>query len=744
MALLKSGSTVGGNLIWHQGVLQLYPAGDSLYLKNYKIFTEHDQPTPAQVGLGNVTNDAQVKKAGDTMTGDLTIQTPGTNAASLFLNGAQIRANNDTALILSSKKALMYFRPNGDTDSTGQVTIDTAGTVLGNRFFISAAQHSDVRAATRKDYVDNAILAGDAKQVSKTGDTMTGVLRMSAPIEMSAGQPIWGYETGTTAKRYLIKMSTANVVEVGDTTRNVGILSQSDPTLLRGSDSKTYKFYHEGNKPSNSDVGLSNVTNDPQVKWLALPDTTTALKYVKIASATGTGTGRTQATFMFNGVNNYGGNATWTDIVSFSARGIAATGSATQAIANAQLKHNRIGRLSVNGITTDAAQFGIVKNNNLLELWVKLPNYTNQAKMSILYLGGVDLHITDGGATPPAGVVWVTPIENFTTMNPPTPADVDAVSKSQGGTFDKEVSFLGGVTVPYSSVVGADYNKNGLYPGNGDGATFDKANMDIKSWYGIGIASTFGTAGRVMWINSRTGAMETKGTVKGSSLHDSSGRVYSPGNKPTSTDVNAVAKSGDTMTGTLNINNADLTLAGNRSINFNKTGVNPKNFRIYHAGDATRGGRLEIAGEGDGQWIAYFQQYPNNTKELMVNGSVKSQLNLSVGNAIVQTDGNINGSAFGGYLSNFITNGDNSVRARADDAWNIAWDGQNNRVNEMQRGPRQASPRLNGWAEYEVPHGYITGYVNETGDGNMRFTSWYYRVPQIHVPSRGWTEIWNQ
>lgn len=742
MALLKSGSTVGGNLIWHQGVLQLYPAGDSLYLKNYKIFTEHDQPTPAQVGLGNVTNDAQVKKAGDTMTGDLTIQTPGTNAASVTLNGAKVRANNDTALILSTQKALMYFRTNGDMDSTGQVTIDTAGTVLGNRFFISAAQHSDVRAATRKDYVDNAILAGDAKQVSKTGDTMTGVLRMSAPIEMSAGQPIWGYETGTTAKRYLIKMSTSNVVEVGDTTQPVGILSKTDPTLLRGSDSKTYKFYHEGNKPSNADVGLSNVTNDPQIKWLALPDTTTALKYVKIASATGTGTGRTQATFMFNGVNNYGGNATWTDIVSFSARGIAATGGATQEIADRQLRHNRIGRHSVNGITTDAAQFGIVKNNNVLELWVKLPNYTNQAKMSILYLGGVDLQMTDGGATPPAGVVWVTPIENFTTMNPPTPADVDAVSKSQGGTFDKEVEFGAGVKIKANFQGGS--SENGLYSGNGDGATFDKCNMDLKSWYGIGISSTSGTAGRVMWINARTGALESKSTLKGTSVHDSSGRVYSPGNKPTSTDVNAVAKTGDTMTGTLTINNADLTLAGNRSISFNKAGVNPKNFRMYHAGDATRGGRLEIAGEGDGQWIAYFQQYPNNTKELMVNGSIKSQLNLSVGTALIQTDGNIQGTAFGGYLSNFITNGDNSVRARADDAWNKANDAQNNRVNEMQRGPRQSTPRLGGEEDYEVPNGYLTGYLNTTGDGNMKHGYWYFRVPQIHVPSRGWTEIWNQ
>ena len=41
MAILKSGSTVGGNLILHQGMLPLYPNGDSLFMKNYKVYTLH-------------------------------------------------------------------------------------------------------------------------------------------------------------------------------------------------------------------------------------------------------------------------------------------------------------------------------------------------------------------------------------------------------------------------------------------------------------------------------------------------------------------------------------------------------------------------------------------------------------------------------------------------------------------------------------------------------------------------------
>lgn len=85
MADLKSGTTVGGNTIWSQGNLALVPAGNSITYRNYKIYTENDKPTPAEVGLGNVTNDAQVKKSGDTMTGALAVNTDVTVGYRLLL-----------------------------------------------------------------------------------------------------------------------------------------------------------------------------------------------------------------------------------------------------------------------------------------------------------------------------------------------------------------------------------------------------------------------------------------------------------------------------------------------------------------------------------------------------------------------------------------------------------------------------------------------------------------------------------
>lgn len=73
MADLKAGTTVGGNTIWSQANLPLLPSGNTITYKGFKVYTENDKPTKDEIGLGNVSNDAQVKKSGDDMTGSLTL-----------------------------------------------------------------------------------------------------------------------------------------------------------------------------------------------------------------------------------------------------------------------------------------------------------------------------------------------------------------------------------------------------------------------------------------------------------------------------------------------------------------------------------------------------------------------------------------------------------------------------------------------------------------------------------------------
>ena len=108
----------------------------------------------------------KVSKSGDTMTGNLT--TP-----KVLVSDAQgTEANALTRRDYVTAELAKKLNLTGGT-LTGNLT---APTVL-----VSSAQNTSVNALTRKDYVDSAIAAGDALQVSKSGDTMTGPLTIASP-----------------------------------------------------------------------------------------------------------------------------------------------------------------------------------------------------------------------------------------------------------------------------------------------------------------------------------------------------------------------------------------------------------------------------------------------------------------------------------------------------------------------------------------------------------------------------------
>lgn len=136
---------------------------------------------------------------------------------------------------------------------------------------------------------------------------------------------------------------------------------------------------------------------------------------------------------------------------------------------------------------------------------------------------------------PANGVEWC---QAYTTKFKPKAQDVDAVSASQGGEFQKEIQASGGVMVANSWKA----KPGGLFPGNGDGASYETCNVDIKSWYGLGFynASKEGIQGRTAFLNVRTGSFSAKGRITGASVWDGNARVYSPANKPTAADVGAL------------------------------------------------------------------------------------------------------------------------------------------------------------------------------------------------------------
>ncbi|HEI9839982.1 TPA: hypothetical protein SLN53_002177 [Klebsiella pneumoniae] len=214
---MNAGDTMSAiNIDYASAKVRVYAANNSgLAAGNVsynELYGTANKPTKADVGLGSLTNDTQVKKAGDTMTGDLTVpnlHASGTGTASLYINAgsgnAHIWFRTNT-----NERGVIWATPN--TADLGQINIrarTTEGTSAGDfsfrsdgRLDIPVAVKVGGAAMLTKDgnitsgsmfggnlnnyltSIKNDITAGDNKQVSKTGDTMTGNLTINANLKV--------------------------------------------------------------------------------------------------------------------------------------------------------------------------------------------------------------------------------------------------------------------------------------------------------------------------------------------------------------------------------------------------------------------------------------------------------------------------------------------------------------------------------------------------------------------------------
>lgn len=125
------------NIDYNSGKVVILAANDaSLDAGNVKVNTLYgtaNKPSKSDVGLSNVTNDAQVKKAGDTMTGDLDISkgTPSIRLKSASGNAHLWFMNAD-----GSERGVIWSPQN--TDSLGEIHIraKTTGGTTGGDFIV--------------------------------------------------------------------------------------------------------------------------------------------------------------------------------------------------------------------------------------------------------------------------------------------------------------------------------------------------------------------------------------------------------------------------------------------------------------------------------------------------------------------------------------------------------------------------------------------------------------------------------
>ncbi|ENB1324284.1 tail fiber domain-containing protein [Shigella flexneri] len=100
-----------------------------------------------------------------------------------------------------------------------------------------------------------------------------------------------------------------------------------------------------------------------------------------------------------------------------------------------------------------------------------------------------------------------------------------------------------------------------------------------------------------------------------------------------------------------------INVKDNGSINFDKSGANPRNMIIFHAGDASRGNRIEIADETN--YIAYFEKTPGGANRFVVNNATVAGVNqmnsfgININNALGG-----NSIAFGDNDTGIKQNGD--------------------------------------------------------------------------------------
>lgn len=83
----------------------------------------------------------------------------------------------------------------------------------------------------------------------------------------------------------------------------------------------------------------------------------------------------------------------------------------------------------------------------------------------------------------------------------------------------------------------------------------------------------------------------------------------------------ALAVSGRLSQSNSYIENGNLTINGSGDANiwFIRSGANPRDMRIFHAGDASRGNRIELADSTS--YLVYFERHPSSGIQLVMNGN---------------------------------------------------------------------------------------------------------------------------
>lgn len=187
----------------------------------WRIYTTQFKPTKADVGLSNVTNDAQVKKAGDTMSGNLAI-TKASPAVGLNATGttaATFRLNNENGSERGSFSALQNGASSGSVTiraknsagaHTGELVVDYTGKISAASSLFSgeiASKTAKVINTNDSDSAGTTVWVKGAQHTPLLLERHTSTGNVSIGFKVSTGSV---YRLGVDPNGYLGFGSDAN------------------------------------------------------------------------------------------------------------------------------------------------------------------------------------------------------------------------------------------------------------------------------------------------------------------------------------------------------------------------------------------------------------------------------------------------------------------------------------------------------------------------------------------------------
>ncbi|AUO78781.1 tail fiber protein [Klebsiella phage vB_Kpn_F48] len=436
---------------------------------------------------------------------------------------------------------------------------------------------------------------------SSGNTTLPGDLRLSTnkTVKISNGSTLT-LEMGVGANDAYIK-----------NLRGSGVLQLTNDSNLTFRNSQVY-YAMDGRGPGKGGTLLTNVENERQLKQDNFPVTTgSEVRWTKVALLKDPGLSQSRLQLMVTNGGNYCSTRGSIDFIDCSARSFPS--SLTSSNIRTYLQVRRLGDPALDD--TNQLRYSLLRTSEGLELWFMQSAFIGGVKVALLSIAGYTEYYLPTGyttsATAPEGLVESTAIRIYDEVNKPNVVDgtEGVLSINRGGTGGTssaaarnnlglgtaairdvgegtgnlmEVGAFGlGGTVGAGNIAKGSLAETVKYL-NTYGTCFFRVEDNIATipQYSPSIYVKTGSNQLILSANHRNGVISVVTTDKTDGTNLTVSQVYTTLNKPTPSDVNAVAKTGDTMSGDLTISKTSPGLflnatndTGNSVIWFRNKGV---------------------------------------------------------------------------------------------------------------------------------------------------------------------------